>query len=140
MRLVALLFPARYRYLPGNRLINVLLRSFHILGFAIFTGGYWFGQPQALLAPWFWLAVVTGLLMVAIELYGSFSFVVELRGLAVFFKLGLLALLPSSGEVGFWLLAAVVLIASISSHMTGRLRHIAIVPAATIERLAGRDR
>lgn len=136
--LFALLFPERYRYLPANRLINVLLRSCHILGFAVYTGGFWFDQPVALLAPWFWLAVGTGIAMVLIELYGSFSFVIELRGLAVFFKLGLLALAPDSGEAGRWLLAGVIVLASITSHMRGVYRHWSPIEKETIERLAGR--
>jgi len=135
----ALLFPPRYRYLPGARFINVTLRSLHILGVAVFAGGYFFAQPPAALAPWWWLAAGSGLLMVVVELYGSFQFVVELRGVAVFVKLGLLALLPDAGAGGFWLLAVVILLASVSSHMTGRLRHIRIVPAVSIERLAGRQ-
>jgi len=137
-RLFALLFPARYRYLPASRLLNVSLRSLHILGFSVFTGGYWFGQPNSELAPWLWLAMVSGGLMVLIELYGSFSFVVELRGLAVFLKLGLLALVPVAGERGLWLLATVIVLASVTSHMRGKYRHLSIVSTDTIERLAGR--
>jgi len=137
-RIVALLFPENYRYLPANRLINVTLRSLHILGFAVFVGGFWFEQPAALVAPWFWLAVGTGILMVLIELYGSFTFVIEARGIAVFLKLGLLALAPGSGEAGRWLLASVIVLASITSHMRGVYRHWSPIEKETIERLAGR--
>lgn len=136
--LFSTLFPDQYRYLPYNRLINVLLRSFHILGFSVLTGGYWFGTPLEAMLPWLWLAAVTGTAMVVIELYGSFTFLIELRGLAVLSKLGLLLLIPYTGALAFWLLALVVVLASISSHMTGRLRHLSVVSPATISRLAGR--
>jgi hypothetical protein len=133
--MIAILFPAQYRYLPHNRLINLTLRSLHILSFAVLVGGHYFDQPVIELMPWFQAALVTGGLMVLIELYGSFTFLIELRGLSVLLKLAILGAIPWFWDSRFLLLATVVILASYTSHMQGKYRHMSLISPAVIARL-----
>ena len=134
-KVVGALFPERYRYLPYNRWINLTLRSLHILSFSVLTGGHYFNQPVAMLLPWLYAVLVTGGLMVAVELYGSFTFLIELRGLSVLLKILLLAMIPWYWEFRFYFLVAIIMLASVTSHMQGKYRHISIISPALIARL-----
>ena len=139
-KIIGVLFPVRYRYLPFNRWINLSLRSLHILSFSVLTGGHFFDQSIVALTPWLHAVLVTGGLMVAIELYGSFTFLIELRGLSVLLKILLLAAIPWFWDLRFGILALIIILASVTSHMQGKYRHISIISPAVIARLRGEGR
>jgi len=72
---------------------------------------------------------------VLIELYGSFTFLIELRGLSVLLKLAILGAIPWFWDSRFLLLATVVILASYTSHMQGKYRHMSLISPAVIARL-----
>lgn len=75
--------------------------------------------------------------MVLIELYGSFTFFIELRGISVFFKMGLLWLIPMFWDSRFLILSVIIIIASVTSHMRGKYRHISLISEERLNELRG---
>lgn len=131
------LFPLKFRYIPHHRTINITLRSLHIVCFSVLVGGHFFNQPADQIMPWLYATLITGGLMMLIELYGSFTFLIELRGLSVIFKTLLLTLIPFFWDSRFLILAVIIIIASITSHMRGKYRHISLISESRLDELRG---
>ena len=51
MHLKQLLFPAESRFLPGQRWVNILLRTLHLIGIAGLGGGFFYPSEGDL---WRW--------------------------------------------------------------------------------------
>jgi hypothetical protein len=64
--------------------------------------------------------------MICLDLYESGAFLLQLRGLVVAVKLILLALLPSFGAAGMWVIAGVAFFSVISSHASSNFRYFLI--------------
>ncbi len=122
-RLADVLFPQPHRDPPGRRGIRIALRTAHIFATGVLLGGHLFEvAPQALL-PWLWASLASGLLLFATDLHASFVTFFELHGVAVLVKLGLLLLLPVLWDHRVEVLAIILVIGAVSSHMPGRWRH-----------------
>lgn len=132
-----LLFPAKRRFLPFQRELNITLRSLHILCFSILVGGHFFDQPADQLMPWLIATIVTGCLMILVELTGSFSFLIEVRGVSVMAKTMLLALVPHFWSERLWLFIAIIFIASVTSHMRGKYRHMSLISEQRLDQWRG---
>ena len=117
------LFPDPPRDFPLRRTTRSILRALHILSGGVLLGGYVFGEPEAALQLWWLAAVVSGVLLLCTDLHASFAVMIEVRGAIVVGKFALLLLVPLAGEHGVYLLAAVLMIGAIGSHMSGRYRH-----------------
>jgi len=100
-----------------------LIRALHILATGVLLGGYIFLQPAIALEPWLLASVITGLLLLAIDLHASMAVLLEVRGLLLLIKLALLLLLPIFEQLSIPLLIIVLFIGAIGSHMTKRYRH-----------------
>ncbi len=118
-----LLFPDPPRELPGERVIRTALRTAHIAAFGILFGGHVFEVESSRLLVWLWLTVATGAAFVALELYGSFVWLQELRGWLTLLKVLLLCLVPCWWPHRVGLLLIVLVIGSVCSHMPGRFRY-----------------
>ncbi|HKI98472.1 MAG TPA: hypothetical protein VKB51_08385 [bacterium] len=118
-----LLFPKPKRDFPYQRWVRISVRTWHLLSMGILLGGTAHGlalsdQPLGL-----WMTFGSGLVFVALELYGSCVWLLQLKGWAVIAKLLLLgAAVASTGTSLPYLIAAVV-IGGISSHMPGKYRY-----------------
>lgn len=123
-----LLFPDPPRRLPHARLANVLCRTVHLVAFGLLLGGHAWGIDADRLLPALWLTVGSGLGLMTLETAASGRWLLEVRGLVVVVKLGLLLLVPAFWEFRVPLLVAVVVIASVSSHMPSWFRHATLVP------------
>ncbi len=117
------LFPVIPRDFPFRRSMRTFLRTIHIFTSGVLLGGLIFNQPMAILEPWLFGAVISGLLLMATDLHASFAVLCELRGLAVIVKIILLILVPVFWEARVQLLIAALVIGSVSSHMPKRYRH-----------------
>ena len=100
-----------------------LIRALHILATGVLLGGYIFLQSTTALEPWLLASVITGLLLLAIDLHASMAVLLEVRGLLLLIKLALLLLLPIFEQLSIPLLIIVLFIGAIGSHMTKRYRH-----------------
>ena len=123
----ALLFPEPERSLPGERQLRTLFRTAHIAAMAVLLGGHAFDvAPERLHLP-LAFTVGTGGLLVLLELYGSFNWLFQVRGLASLVKIALVCLVPVFWDQRMILLMVVLVIGSLTSHMQARYRYYSIL-------------
>jgi len=123
------------RFFPGQRWVNIGLRSLHLLGVA--------GMGAGLLTPgilgdawqrYLILTMVTGIGMTLIDAWSNRRWLVQLSGQVVLFKLLLLGLIPLLPAAGPALFAAVILISAFISHAPAWLRHYVPFHGYSLER------
>jgi len=124
--LARLLFPEVPRSFPWARPMQLLLRSVHIAAMALVVGGLPFGADYQRLRGAVLVTVVSGSLLLVIDLAKDATFLIQGSGLAVLLKLGLLGVgLAQPAARLPWYLAA-TLVASIGSHMPRTWRHASL--------------
>ena len=127
-----ILFPPEKRQLRGGRAARIALRTVHLLCLSALFGGHLFGIPRAELAVWLHWTVFSGAGLIALELYGSFDWLLQVAGALVLVKLLILGLTPLFWEQRIALLTIVMVIGSVGSHMPSALRHLRFPPARHI--------
>lgn len=128
-QLLTLLFPDQPRVFRGARWGNIVLRSLHLVGVAGMAGGYIFGLEESRWLAFGYLALVTGLALMALYLASTFTWLMQLKGLVIIVKLLLLALalwLPAWRPPLFIL---VIIISGIIAHAPGSVRGYLWLPA-----------
>jgi hypothetical protein len=113
--------------IPHRRLWSVLSRTVHLLAISILVGGHAFGAPAERLRPMLYVAIASGLIMAFLEAYPSFASLLQGWGILVIIKLALLCAVPFAWSHRFAILVAVLVIGSVGSHMTKRLRHYSVL-------------
>ncbi|MCB1774079.1 MAG: hypothetical protein KDI88_10715 [Gammaproteobacteria bacterium] len=118
----AWLFPERSRHFAGERWINIALRCLHLVGVAGMSGGFLFDLAASEWSFYWYLAIATGAALALLYLWNSATWLFELKGLAILFKLALLAIaaaLPSlRGEV----FVVVIVLSGLVAHAPARVR------------------
>lgn len=127
-RLAALLFPDPPRRIPAHRAISVALRTAHLAAFGTLLGGHVFGVDHSRLLPFLLATIASGVALMGLELASTCAWLFMGKGIAVLLKLLLLAMVPLFWEYRVPLLLSVVVIGSVGSHMTSRLRHHSLLP------------
>lgn len=122
-RLLRLFFPEKLRNFPQRRNVRMGLRTIHILTTGILLGGHVFNQPVAILEPWLFAAIASGLLLLLTDLHASVTILLEFRGMVALLKIALVCLIPFFWEQRVFLLIVVLTIGAVSSHMSGKVRH-----------------
>jgi len=133
MDLRSLLLPDPRRRLPYGRAWNVGARTIHLAATGTLLGGHVFGVPPDALLPWLWVAIASGAVMLAVELYTSFDWLTQIGGLAVVLKLALLCAIPFAWSARVPILFAVVAVAGVGSHMSGKYRHYSLLYGRSIK-------
>jgi hypothetical protein len=124
MRLATALFPVHKRDFYGKRWIKIGLRTLHLMGLAGLGGGYLYQAEAADWLPYLWLTLISGLSMLLVEAWSHGIWLLQVRGLSIFIKIGLLgwaAWLPDSLDALIAL--CVVFISGMISHAPGRVRY-----------------
>lgn len=129
-RLAALLFPDPPRRIPAHRAISVALRTAHLATFGTLLGGHVFEIDHSQLLPFLLATIVSGVALMGLELASTCAWLFMGKGIAVLLKLFLLAMVPLFWEYRVPLLLSVVVIGSVGSHMTSRLRHYSLLPGS----------
>ena len=111
------------RSIPHARALNILFRTGHLLTFAILVGGHVVGAPLEQLRWLLYGTILSCAGMGALDLYMTPALFFEGRGVFLILNLGLLCLVPIFWNHRVAILVAVVVIASIGSHMPGKYRH-----------------
>ena len=110
------------------RWVSVVLRSIHIATMGVVLGGVFLGAGHEALSAFIWAVVLSGCLMLGLDVCKCPRVLLQLNGLAVLLKLLLLAagvfVFPTQQFA--WYLAA-TLVASVASHMPGHWRHYDIL-------------
>jgi hypothetical protein len=114
------------RSFPGIRWVRISLRSAHLVAMGLLVGGVAMGISPDGLAGAVWGTLLTGAAFVAIELYQSLIFLVQLKGLAVFVKFALLVLAMEVPSAALPAIIVAIIIGGISSHMPGKYRYYSI--------------
>lgn len=109
---------------------NIALRTAHLAAMGVLLGGHAFDLERSQLLLGFWLTVGTGVGLAALEVGPSLVWFHQGRGLMTMAKLALLCAVPFLW--GWWearmaVLLAVVVLASVGSHMTARLRYYSVI-------------
>ena len=106
-----------------KRWTKISLRTLHLLAVAGVGGGILFGLEKDLWVNYWWLALVSGVLMMVIDIVSNPVWIVQVRGLVIYLKLILLAFLGSNPSLDGWLLAVIIMMSGIISHAPGQLRY-----------------
>jgi hypothetical protein len=103
----------------------------------ILLGGHAFDVDPARLRSALLLTIATGIALLAIEAGPRLLWFHQGRGLMTFAKLGLLCLVPLAWDYRLPILLAVVVIASVGSHMPGRYRYYSVLFRTVIQDASG---
>lgn len=111
----------------NRRFWNIGVRTIHIVAAAALFGGHVFEVPAEQLLWWLYLTICTGSVLVLFEAYGNPSWCFQARGLFVLAKLSLLCSIPWLWDYRVPILVAVLIMASVGSHMPRRYRDISLL-------------
>lgn len=109
-----------------KRWSKVSLRTLHLLGVAGVGGGVLLGTEQALWLNYWYLALLSGTLMMLMDVISNRLWLVQVRGLAVGLKLILLVLIGVAPAWDRALLVLVIIISSVVSHAPGAVRYYSL--------------
>ncbi len=106
-----------------RRALNIACRTLHIGVSGVLVGGHVFDVDPDRLISWLHLTIVSGVVLVVLEANGRWRWFHEGRGIFTMLKLLLIGLIPWLWSHRAWLLAAVIVLASVGSHMPARYRY-----------------
>jgi predicted alpha/beta hydrolase len=113
--------------LPGVRALRTTLRTAHLIAFGTLYGGHIYGLPAERLHTALFATVGSGAALMALEMYRTPLWLLQIRGLATVVKIVLVASVALLWDVRVWLLTAAIVVGSVSSHMPGRYRYYSIL-------------
>jgi hypothetical protein len=108
------------------RWVNITFRTAHLVGVAGIGGAFLYNAPPEAWAPYFWLTIVSGFVLLILEVWSNSFWVFQLRGIATVAKL---LVLLSALRVGAepYIIVAVIIISGVISHAPGKVRYFAIL-------------
>jgi len=135
MSIRELLFPAESRQFPGQRWVNISLRTLHLIGLAGVGSGFLYPAHADASDVYLYLILVSGLMLTLISIWSNAIWLVQLRGQAIILKLLLLALIPLWPMLSGVLLILVIIISGYISHAPGDVRYYSIYHRCRVESL-----
>lgn len=112
--------------IAAKRWTKISLRTLHLISVAGVGGGILFGLEQSMWVGYWWLALVSGVLMIAIDVIPNPVWVVQVRGLVILLKLVLFAFLGHEPSLDSLLLIIIIVMSAVISHAPGKLRYYSI--------------
>jgi hypothetical protein len=109
-----------------KRWSKISLRTLHLLAVAGVGGGVLFALEKDLWSNYWWLALVSGILMMLMDIAANPVWIVQVRGVVILLKLILLALLGINPDWDSFLLAVIIIISAVISHAPGKLRYYSL--------------
>ena len=109
-----------------KRWTKICLRTLHLLAVAGVGGGILFGLDPDLWRGYWWLAMVSGGLLMLIDIISNPLWVLQVRGLVIFLKLTLLLFLGGHPTLDVYLLAVIIILSAVISHAPGKLRYYSV--------------
>ena len=113
--------------LPDNsvrRLTKVVVRTIHLIGMAGMFGAAMFGAAEP---TYFYLTMISGVVLVGMEAYSGWIWFVQLRGFAVYLKLLLLLALHFALQHTIVILIVVIALSGFMSHAPGWIRYYSLL-------------
>ena len=109
-----------------KRWSKISFRTLHLVSVAGVGGGILFGLDKNLWVNYWWLALVSGALLMLIDAVSNPVWLVQVRGIAVYLKLILLVLMVSYPAWDSYLLIVIIVISGMISHAPSNLRYYSI--------------
>jgi hypothetical protein len=109
-----------------KRWIKISLRTLHLLAVTGVGGGVLFGLEKDQWISYWWLALASGVLMMLVDIIANPAWIVQVRGVSIYFKLILLAFLGCYPGWDRLLLVVVIVISAMISHAPGKLRYYSL--------------
>jgi len=119
------------------RFLNIAFRTAHIGAMAVLVGGHAFDVEKSRLMLSLYLTIGTGAALAAVEAGPRLLWFHQLRGLTTLAKLVLMGCVPLFWDFRLPILLAVVVIASVGSHMPARLRYYSVVTGQIVRDSCG---
>ncbi len=119
------------------RALNIALRTAHIGAMGVLLGGHAFDVTPERLHASLWLTIGTGVALAAIEAGPRLLWFHQGRGLMTLAKLALLCAVPLAWDYRLPILLAVLVLASVGSHMSARYRYYSVVYRRVIPNTSG---
>jgi hypothetical protein len=120
------------RPVPAVRALRTTLRTAHLIAFAALYGGHVYGVTPDGLRPALLATLATGGALMGLEVYRAPVWLVQIRGLATFGKILLVASVALWWEARLALLTLVLVVGSVTSHMPSRWRYYSLVQGRTV--------
>ena len=111
------------RAIPGMRALRMTVRSAHVVAVATYFGGHVYGISPERLGPALLAVLGTGAAFVLVEVVRAPAWMVQVRGAAALFKVGLMLGAVAWPPLGIPLLALALVVGVVVSHMPGRYRY-----------------
>lgn len=109
-----------------KRWSKISLRTLHLLSIAGVGGGILFGLEKELWDSYWWLAIVSGGLMMLMDMVANPVWILQVRGFAIMVKLLLLLLLLDYPQWGSFILVLIIVMSGVISHAPGKLRYYSL--------------
>jgi hypothetical protein len=113
-----------------KRWTKISLRTMHLVAVAGVGGGILFGIDKQLWLNYWWLALISGALMMLIDAVSNPAWLVQVRGVAIILKLILLLFIGWGSECctgrDEFLLFIIIVISAVISHAPGNLRYFSL--------------
>lgn len=106
-----------------SRWLRTSLRTLHLIAFGAFYGGHVFAVDESKLLSALVAVIGTGTAFLLFEVWRAPVFLIQVRGLATYAKLALLALSYWFLDYQVAILTAVVIIGSLVSHVPASIRY-----------------
>jgi hypothetical protein len=118
---------SRKRPLPASRLLRTSLRTLHLISFGALYGGHVFAVAAERLYPALAATLASGGALMALEMYRTPVWPVQVRGVATFVKVLLVAAVGLWWDARVWLLTMAIVIGGVVSHMPGKYRYYSLL-------------
>jgi len=133
MSLKAQLFPQKSRFLPGQRWLNVLFRTLHLVGLGGLGAGFLYPAADESWQLYLQITLASGLCLSLISIYSNGIWLIQLRGQVVFLKLALLALMTPFPQLRAELFILIILLSGWIAHATAQVRYYSLYHRRRIE-------
>ncbi len=122
----SLLFPKSSRQFPGQRWINISLRTLHLIGLSGTGAGFLSNNPQINWKAFLLLTIISGTSMMLISIWSNGIWLLQLRGQTILLKLALLSLILLQPKYHAELFILVIILSGLISHAPGNTRYYSI--------------
>ncbi len=134
-RFPGFLFPRNSRFFPGQRWVNISLRTLHLIGLSGTGYGFFVQGHELDWEAFLLLTIFSGAAMTLIAIWSNGIWLLQLRGQAIVLKLALLGLALVLPAWRAALFISVLVISGLISHAPGNVRYYSILYGRRIDRL-----
>ena len=135
MKIKRIIFPEKSRDFTGQRWIRIILRTTHLVGITGMAGAFFNKGFTSSTSIYLWLVLISGFSFFALDVWTNGVCLIQLRGIALYLKFSLLALLFFSPYFQVPALFTVVIISGVISHAPGHIRYYSLFHGKKIESL-----